>query len=63
MQELRLPVHESAAHLGVNPDTICKRIIRKKMPAHKVGRLWKSVASELDGWVRAGKVAGDERND
>ena len=45
-----------AAHLGVNPDTIYKWIERKQLPAHKVGRLWKFTASEVDEWVRAGKV-------
>ena len=63
MQERWLSVGEIAAHLGVNPDTIYKWITRKKMPAHKVGRLWKFMASEVDEWVRAGKAAGDDRND
>ena len=29
------------------------------MPAHKVGRLWKFKASEIDDWVRAGAAASD----
>jgi excisionase family DNA binding protein len=57
MQERRLSVEEIAAHLGVNRDTICKWLVRKKMPAHKVGRLWKFLASEVDAWVKAGKAA------
>lgn len=48
MQERWLSVEQIARHLGVNPDTIYKWIIRKKMPAHKVGRLWKFKASEVD---------------
>jgi excisionase family DNA binding protein len=39
--------------------TIYKWIERKKLPAHKVGRLWKFMASEVDDWVRAGKVGAD----
>ena len=51
-----------AAHLGVNPDTIYKWIERKKMPAHKVGRLWKFLASEVDQWVKDGKAAQKTNN-
>ena len=59
MPERWLSVDEIAAHLGVNPDTIYKWITRKSMPAHKVGRLWKFLASEVDEWVKTG-VAGKE---
>lgn len=54
MAERWLSVDEIAAHLGVNPDTIYKWITRKRMPAHKVGKLWKFLASEIDGWVKGG---------
>ena len=56
MQERWLSVGEIAAHLGVNPDTIYKWITRKKMPAHKLGRLWKFLASEVDQWVKGGLI-------
>lgn len=59
MKERWLSVEEIAAHLGVNPDTIYKWIERKKLPAHKMGRLWKFMATEVDEWVRAGKAGGD----
>jgi excisionase family DNA binding protein len=59
MQEHWLSVGEIAAHLGVNPDTIYKWIDRKKMPAHKLGRLWKFLASEVDQWVKGGHAAKD----
>jgi excisionase family DNA binding protein len=49
MKERWLSVEDIAAHLGVNPDTIQKSIERKKLPAHKEGRLWKFMASEVDG--------------
>jgi excisionase family DNA binding protein len=57
MQERWLSVHEIAAHLGVNRDTIYKWIVRKKMPAHKVGRLWKFLGFEVDRWVKGGIAA------
>lgn len=63
MNERWLSVAEIASHLGVNPDTIYKWIERKQLPAHKVGRLWKFMATEVDEWVRAGKAAGDDRNE
>jgi len=59
MQERWLSVDEIAVHLGVNPDTIYKWITRKKMPAHKLGRLWKFLASEVDQWVKGGHAAED----
>lgn len=58
MPERWLSVDEIAAHLGVNPDTIYKWITRKRMPAHKVGKLWKFLTSEIDTWVKGG-LAGD----
>jgi excisionase family DNA binding protein len=59
MKERWLSVEEIAAHLGVNRDTIYKWIERKKMPAHKLGRLWKFLASEVDQWIKVGDAAKD----
>ena len=47
-------VEEIAKYLGVKRDTLYKWIERKKMPAHKVGRLWKFKKAEVDNWVRLG---------
>lgn len=44
---------EIARHLGVKRDTVYKWLERKKLPAHKVGRLWKFKLSEIDQWVRS----------
>lgn len=60
-QERWLSVEEIAAHLGVNRDTIYKWIERKQMPAHKLGKLWKFKATEVDEWIRQGK-AGETDN-
>lgn len=48
----RLSTDEIAAHLGVTKDTVYAWIADKGMPAHKIGRLWKCQASEIDDWVR-----------
>ena len=47
-------VNEVASHLGVATDTIYRWIEGKKLPAHRVGRLWKFKLSEVDAWVRSG---------
>jgi excisionase family DNA binding protein len=62
-QERWLAVEEIAAHLGVNRDTIYKWIGRKQMASHKLGKLWKFKATEVDEWIRtdkAGVAAEDE---
>ena len=53
-----LSVDEIAEHLGVKPDTVYKWLDRKKMPGHKVGRLWKFKIEEVDDWVKSG-AAGE----
>lgn len=45
---------EIAEHLGVSKDTVYRWIANKKMPAHKIGRLWKFKISEVDKWVKNG---------
>jgi excisionase family DNA binding protein len=55
-----LSADDIAAHLGVTKDTVYTWIAEKAMPAHKVGRLWKFQASEIDDWVRAGAAASDD---
>ena len=47
-------VEEVTAHLGVARDTIYRWIDAKRMPAHRIGRLWKFKLSEVDSWVRSG---------
>lgn len=54
MTEPWLSVEQIAEHLGVTRDSIYRWIERKGLPAHRVGRLWKFKASEVDEWVRAG---------
>lgn len=52
-----LSADDIAAHLGVTKDTVYAWIADKRMPAHKVGRLWKFQATEVDEWVRGGRAA------
>ena len=49
-----LSVEEIAAHLGVSKETIYRWLEAEKIPAHRVGRLWKFKSSEVDAWVVRG---------
>ena len=49
-----LSVEEIAAHLGVSKETIYRWLEVGKVPSHRVGRLWKFRASEVDEWVLRG---------
>lgn len=48
MSESWLYVDEIGEHLGVNLDTIHNWVIRKSVPAHKLGLIWKFLASEIE---------------
>ena len=56
MSEPWLSADDIAVHLGVTKDTVYAWIAEKDMPAHKVGRLWKFQATEVDEWVRSGRA-------
>ena len=56
MEERWLSVDQIATHLGIGRDTVYKWILRKGMPAHKVGKLWKFRISEVDAWVQGGQA-------
>ena len=56
MQELKpwFSVEEIAKHLGISKETTYRWIEKGKIPAHRVGKLWKFKASEVDDWVKSG---------
>jgi excisionase family DNA binding protein len=51
---------EIQVYLGIGRETVLQWISKRKMPAYKVGKLWKFKISEIDDWVRSG--GADERN-
>lgn len=51
-----LNTKEIAEHLGVTVETIRKWIKAKKIPCHRVGKLWKFKISEVDEWVICGQA-------
>ena len=53
-------VEDVAKHLGVAKDSVYRWIETRRLPAHKLGRLWKFKLSKVDEWVRTGGVEGDD---
>lgn len=51
-----LSVEEIAAHLGVSKETIYRWLEKKdekhRIPANRIGRLWKFKATEVDEWIK-----------
>lgn len=54
MAEPWASVDDVAKHLGVAKDSVYRWIEHRRLPAHKIGRLWKFKLTEVDGWVRVG---------
>lgn len=59
MQGRWLSVDENAVHLCAT-ETINQWTERKKLPAHKAGRLWKFLVSEVDTWIKTGKAGKND---
>lgn len=55
-------VEQIAQHLGISKETIYRWLEKGKIPAHRVGKLWKFKPSEIDDWVKNGQ-ATDHPND
>jgi len=51
-EERWVGVEDVAAHLGVAKDSVYRWIEQRKLPAHRVGRLFRFKLSEIDEWVR-----------
>lgn len=55
-----LGTREIAEHLGVTVVTVRKWIANNKIPCHRVGKLWKFKASEVDEWILSGGAGEDK---
>lgn len=49
-----------AAHLQVSEDTVLRWIAKRRLPAHRVGRIWRFKLTEVDAWVRSGGAPADD---
>lgn len=56
MMERWLSVEEIAAHLGVASITVYRWLEKGNIPSHRVGKLWRFKASEVDLWVEQGEA-------
>lgn len=56
-----LSVEEIAGHLGISKETVYRWLEKKKIPAHRVGKLWKFRASEIDAWIVRGDASPDQQ--
>lgn len=58
-----LSLEEISKHVGCSKDTIRAWIKKGAIPYHKVGRLYKFRASEVDYWIESGASAdADKQN-
>ena len=51
-----ISVAEIARHLGMALNTVYRWIDSRGMPAHRVGRFWKSPLSDVNAWVKSGEA-------
>lgn len=52
-----MTVEQAAEYLQMGKSTVYKLVHESRIPAHKAGREWRFDASELDEWLKAGKLA------
>lgn len=55
-----LSVEEVAQYLGISKETIYRWLEKKKIPVHRIGKLWKFQLSEVESWVKSGRAAEDK---
>ncbi|MCK6470891.1 MAG: helix-turn-helix domain-containing protein [Planctomycetes bacterium] len=51
-EERWVPVDAVASHLDVSRDTVYRWMRGKRLPAHRIGRVWRFKLSEIDEWVK-----------
>lgn len=51
-----LTLEEAAKHLKIGKSTIYRLAREGDLPAHRMGRVWRFDAEELDRWVKSGTM-------
>jgi excisionase family DNA binding protein len=54
-------VQQIAVHLGVSKESVYRWLEAKKIPAHRVGKLWKFDPVEVDQAVMKGDLKWSQR--
>lgn len=54
MKDRWLSVTEISDYLGITKISVYKLVKENGMPAHRLGKLWKFKAEEVDEWMRQG---------
>lgn len=54
-EERLLTIDEVAGFLHVNPMTVYAWVKDEKIPAFKIGKVWRFRKSEIDNWLRKQK--------
>ena len=50
-------LEDIAEHLSVSPDTVRTWIKNGKLPVYRVGKRYKFKISEVDEWLREGRIS------
>lgn len=56
-------LEDVASHLCLSKDTVRNWIKDGKLPAYKAGKMYKFKLSEVDQWLREGKLGKDNYDD
>lgn len=56
-----LTLVEICDYLKISRETVFNWINKKNMPAHKVGRLWRFDAAEVDEWIKSGGSHNEDK--
>ena len=56
-----MTVEEVADYLRVRPSTVYEWAKRGKIPAVKMGRLWRFESEEIEAWVRNGGLTSSNK--
>ena len=49
-------LEDVAKHLSISQDTVCTWIKEGKLPYYRAGKRYKFKISEIDEWVREGRI-------